>query len=814
MYSKPTPFSLKPCLITLLVLAWTTLLAEKLNYDYAIMWAREGAIKRALHELETLQRNNPQNQQLLYDYITVLGWDNNDDKVLALQNKISLTKAPHYVLQHVAKAARNRKKFGTATAFYHIGIKRFPNNPQFYIGLAMTLYDNNKTAHANQTLARAAEHFKHDDAVLYNIAQTYEYKRIYFEALRLYQDLITRPPFKEKAIVNMVGVLRRLKMPFQAQSYVDAYPHLFDSQSVSALRADEAAYELRWALKGYYDTPDNRPLLLSALAKINANLVSFNLNDPESLKMKIVQNGIFDKTTILNALGRTKAAIALYRCYAAEGLSFPPYALTAVADAYLSNKNPQIAEKLLEQVLTTDPNNFKAKILLFYAYSDGYKMHRALDFAKAMDAKELPTVWDRQHQYKQTNPRKLETTILQILSLEYAGYMNAAQKQLEALTAKAPASSWLRNTLAQLYYYRGWYDKALQEYTIVHHFDATDFTARAGIIRSTLMQRRYALANTQMQTLQEAYPFQQKALQELRKTYHALTQGGFDIQSRFGDTPTQSSAGSASGYALSSRLYSPLISEHYRLFLDARRSYEKLYGNRLQNNRYGMGLSYTDATVEASLLLGYNADTIKRFAPSLTVSYFCNDYVRLQSGYELFSPHTPLRGIVQGIRADRLFATLTYRHSDAQESAVTLEQVDFTDGNMRYALSLRHFNRLVEGPYYNLDAYIYSGISDNSKENTPYYNPDQDAYGSLEAKNSWMLYKFYDFSIKQILGIEAGIHWENAYGSNMTGVFSVAQEWHLNERLGFDVGYLRKRSSYDGNIEYKNEFYLTINGRF
>lgn len=807
-------FTWKALTLTLFFLLHVhALQAKALNYDYAIAWAREGDIERALQALQVLHQQHPDNTRLLYDYITVLGWGNKDAESLALKTKVSLRDAPHYVLQNLAKSARNLKTFSDAIAFYSLGVKRFPDNPQFHIGLALSLYDSNKTAHANLVLQQAQKRFAHHDKILYNIATTYEYHQNYFEAFRIYQKLITRPAIREQSLKNLIGVLRKLKMPFRAQHYTDTNPALFDDTTRAAIRSDEAAFELRWALKGYYDR-SNVALLLDALNKIDRNLLAFDLNKQESLTLKLVQNSIFDKMAVLNELGRTRAVIVLYNTYVAEGLIFPSYALTAVADAHLTQKHPKKAQVLLQEALRQDPHNFKAKVLLFYAYSDAYDMHDALAFAAELDAKETPNIWDRQHLYKRTNPRKLEATVLQTLSLEYAGYMNAAQTQLEALLAKAPRNSWLRNTLAKLYYYRGWYDKAQQEYTLLLHQDPKNIGAKEGMVLSQLMQRDYKTSYQSLQALKAEYPDKQKILRQLTKDYEENRKGSISVESWFGDTPTQSSVGSSSGYHIRSRLYSPRFNYHYRIFLDAQRSYEKLYGTKLQNNRYGAGLNYTTKTLEANILLAYNAKHIRRFAPSLDLRYYMNDYMTLSGGYALFSSQSPLRGLVKGIRANRLFTTLSYRHSDEQESALTLEQVDFTDGNMRYALGVRHFQHLIDGPYYNLDSYLYAGATQNSKNDTVYYNPNTDAYLSIEAKNSWVLYKFYDFSIKQILGLELGVHWERDYGSNSTGAFSIAQKWRITDSFGFDFGYLRKRSSYDGNLEYKNEFFLNLDGRF
>ncbi len=804
----------KPYIIFLVAISMcSSLIASELNYDYAVKWARDGDINRSLQEFKILHQKHPINLNLIYDYITVLGWGKRDKEAISLSKKIDLNQAPDYVLQNIAKSARNIKKFDDAVALYTLGVKKFPNKHHFYIGLALSLHDQKKIEPSNIALQQAKEKFSHDNEILYSIASAYEYNKNYFDAFRIYQDLIKDPALKDKSLIKLVGVLKHLGMPFAAQRYINENPKLFDKETVMAIRSDEATYKLRWGVKGYH-TQKDKSLLINTISKINTNMLAFDLEKKDTLKNKQVQNMIFDKIVALNEVDRTNDAIKLYENFSKLDLKFPFYALNAIGNAYLDQKQPKNAEKVLLLSLKKNPHNFKTKILLFYTYSDGYNMHKALSYAQKLDNDELPKIWDKNHLHRIQNPRKLDTTVLRILSYEYAGYMGKAETELIALVEKAPANSWLRSLLAKLYYYRGWHEKADQEYTILLNQDPDNFNAKEGKFLVFLAQREYYKAYQYLKTLEQTYPQKSTELKALYKTFHSASKGSFSVQTGFGDTPTQSNVGNSTGYNISSYMYSGLINYNYRMFVYAQKTHEKLYGKKSDNSRYGLGVNYRNKLLEANLLLAYNATNIKRIAPSVGITLYLNDYFRIGAGYEAFSSQTPLRAIMEGTRIERFFATLSYRHSESRDSSITLEQMDFTDGNMRYSIGLRHFEKVIKGPYYNLNTYLYAGGVKNSKIGAVYYNPKKDAYISINGKNIWNIYKSYDFRIQQTLGIEIGSHWEKGYGSNSTGVISLGQEWSLNKNFAFDYGYMRKRSSYDGNIEYKNEFFLNLHGRF
>ena len=814
MHTKRLSYFKSTILITLLVSSTTKVLfAESLNYDYAIKWAREGKIEQALKILNRLHFEHPQNQNLLYDYITVLGWAKRDVDALQLARNINFDISPMYVLQNVAKSARNSKNLKQAVKLYIKGAKRFPNNADFYLGLALTLNDMKRIKLSNRVFNKAKEKFPDDANIKFTQAEIYETHKNFFDAMTIYQKLLKKPRYHDKAVYKLVGTLRRLGMPFAAQKYVDKNPTLFDNATKVSLQSDQATFKLRWGTEGYHKEGDNSDVI-EALKKIDKVIYALIGKNSDLSNNKRLQNAYFDKIIALKSLNRPKELLNLYRNLKKHNVNIPAYVLNTVGSIYLFEKKPAIAKKLFLQSLRKNPKNFKTKILLFNAYSDNYDMHEALALANDLDKHQLKKIWDSNHLHKIENPKKSKTTLLRILSYEYSGYMDQAQKELETLLAKAPLSGEYRDTLAKLYYYRGWYDKAQEQYQILINNDPKDFDAKAGQFLTTIQQGNYKSAHQMLQSLALQYPHKKIQIQELTKRWNQHKKSTFSLQSSYGKSPSESNKDSSNTYDVSANYYTSPIYYNWRPFIFTKFSHTEFFKKTLNNERYGLGLEYKDQTIDVTTKLGYNATEIKEVAPSVDVTWHTNDTLSFTGGYAYFCEDSPLRGIMYGIRADSFYAGIDYRASESSSASLSYKRMDFTDTNKRDMLNLSYLQRLINGPYYNLDANIYAGTMQNTIHDSVYYNPKKDAYISIEARNSWNIYNFYAMHVKQILGLEVGTHWEETYGSNMTAAMNLEQQWQLNEDFGFNFAYQRKRSVYDGTTEYANGLFLNLNGRF
>ncbi len=251
-------YYLKSLLFSILFLSLeTTTLFATPKYNHAIGWARNGELDKSLNFLSTLHKENPKDKKLLYDYITVLGWAKKDAQAIRVANSVSFSTAPAYAIQNIAKSARNVKKYRLAVKLYVLGAKRFPNNSDFYLGLALSLNDMKRFKLSNRIFNKAKQKFPNNVNLKFTQAEIYEYNKNFFDAMAIYQELLPNPKIHDKAVIRLVGTLRKLGMPFAAQKYIQANPKLFDDEARSGIQSDQATFKLRWGIKGYHKENDN-----------------------------------------------------------------------------------------------------------------------------------------------------------------------------------------------------------------------------------------------------------------------------------------------------------------------------------------------------------------------------------------------------------------------------------------------------------------------------------------------------------------------------------------------------------------------------
>jgi biofilm PGA synthesis protein PgaA len=796
----------------LLLFLITVALLHGNDYDYAIKEARSGHYTKAIQILDNLYKKEPYNQKIIYDYITVLGWAKRDREALELAQNINFNKAPDYLLQNVAKSARNAKDYKLAVRLYILGAKRFPENLNYYIGLSKTLEDINKNRLAALVLKKASKRFPQNDDLKLKTAALYEKDKNYFDAMSIYQKLLNKPKLHDKVVVKLVGTLRRLGMVFKAQEYVKKNPHLFDRQLDTSLSSDQAAYKLRWFANGYHEDKDINSGIktLTQIDKVINSLLQQNHNLKTS---KRLQNALFDKIVALHALQNYKKACKLYNLLKNNNIKLPPYVLKAAGESFLAIKKPYKAQKIFRQALQKDPKNFKLKTDLFYAYCDAYQMYKAKRYIENLDKHELPKIWDKNHLRKIPNPRKDITIMLKALQKAYSGYTPDAQEEIEKLSAKAPMNLWYKEELAKIYFYQGNYNKANKIYDFILTNNPKHFGARLGKINIFIAQNEYGKAYKTMQKLSCDFP-RQHELTKLHKHYKNRTSGYFTIQSTLDDVTQNSSKQNTDGYRVKTTIYSPLLGEYWRLFVFSNNLYSKFNKKELYDNRYGIGTAFANANLEGSLNLSYNDTVIKSISPSVELSWHINDALTISGKYAKYWEGIPSRAIVNGIRADLFQTSLTYHKNEFTKAALLYSVTDFSDENSAKSIDLNLQTRLIYGPYYTLDGIVFTGKRDNSKSNRVYYAPLEDAYVTLSLVNSWNLYTFYEKRIIQKVTVEAGSHWEKNHGSKTTAAVDISQEWRWSERFGFDFGYKRNRASYDGELEYATQIYLNINGSF
>ena len=243
------------------------------RYHQALAQARAGDLATALPVLRDLADRHPERPVYLYDYITVLGWAERDQAALDLLPRVDRKHAPPYVLESLAKSARNLKRYAEAENLYRGILDRRPDRHQALAGLVMTLADRGRAAEAIARLEAAAASATSAD-ILTAWAYVLSSRGDYFGALERYEAALALDPGNRDARRGRILTTARLGAPHLATAMAAAEPGLLSPAEQSAIEADRVAITIRWGRLPHGDQVPPHAETDQAIAALEARLAT------------------------------------------------------------------------------------------------------------------------------------------------------------------------------------------------------------------------------------------------------------------------------------------------------------------------------------------------------------------------------------------------------------------------------------------------------------------------------------------------------------------------------------------------------------
>jgi biofilm PGA synthesis protein PgaA len=235
----------------LIIFSPDPLLASKSSlHEQAVAVAREGNYEEALQILQREFKADPDNLNVLYDYLTILSWAGYDEEVLLLMPRISENQAPAYVLEAAAKSFRNLKNWNRAESLYLKGNERFPDRPAFCLGLIYTLADSGRLQESASLAEKLVERYPGQAEPELAAAYVAAAGKNYTAALARYQKILEKNPGNKLAKQMQIRALASLGAPWLAEELSDREEGLLTPLERLRLRSDQAALAVRWGTYG------------------------------------------------------------------------------------------------------------------------------------------------------------------------------------------------------------------------------------------------------------------------------------------------------------------------------------------------------------------------------------------------------------------------------------------------------------------------------------------------------------------------------------------------------------------------------------
>jgi biofilm PGA synthesis protein PgaA len=422
---------------------------EELFYKQAIELARHGDYAEATWRLQFLAEKYPQNRRYAEDYLLTLAWAGQDDKVLAFAERVKSDEMPIYLLEAVAKAARNQGDSAKAARYYELALRKNPADVTAKLGLAWLRLDAQQVKPAIAALSLLDSEYPDNAEVKSALAEAYDLDSNYQQAAEYYRQILHLQAGNIEAKLGLIMMLAESGESEQALELAKMDRALLNDDQWAHLNWDVAAILIRQGEEALELDPSNYAKLDSGISQIETNLAALpelKLTNPHIWRLRADA----DMLAALRYRQRFPEVLALYQqLQSSEKL--PGYALLAVADAYALSGQSEPAAAMYWDLSTKNPDDFKARFSLLNFYLEQRQLAAAEQLLAEFRALQEKHPEQQRYRYEFIQALSLSEHNAEVLQL--AGGIDEQTAPLQVLEAIAKAARYQRDfPLAERFY--------------------------------------------------------------------------------------------------------------------------------------------------------------------------------------------------------------------------------------------------------------------------------------------------------------------------------------------------------------------------
>lgn len=772
------------------------------RHAHAIEILRRGDHDAATEILRGLYEQSPETDAYLYDYIVALAWSQQDAVALTLEPELDLQSTPLYVVDAIAKSARNARAYEIAAKWYLRAIDVEPQNLDFRIGLALTHAEAGQYGEADSVFAALPREQRASTTVLAAQAYVQRLAGQHVAALQAYEQLLETSPNDPELLRGKALVLRDLLLATQALELAAEHPGILTPAEIQRLEVDALAIQLRLAADTIYPEELDGILLDETIDEIDTHLLTAD----ESAAVLALR---FDRIAALTERNEAEAAIDAFLTLDLPIEDIPPYVLAAGGKAYLQLQQPHRAVELLELAIAVPPVDIETELSLIYAYLDMDRYEEAAALKDATLAKYPMLLRSPDSTVIKGNEDRMRAEVVAAITESSIDRHEAAQTRLEALLADSPNNSDVRHELANIYRWRGWLNRSLFEYDQVLTMNDSLVYARAGRANALLDAQEFQAVEATVESLQSRmHP--DSVITQLAERWTLHNRSELVVTASSGDS-TGSTFGNKQE-TVDAWWYTKPIQYNYRAFVHLHDAFSQFPEGDANRQRTGIGTEYRDGpwTARGELIfdrefseLGLAGDLGWRFSD------------RWQIGAQVAqnSSDTNLRGYRVEVESDAIGLVATLAQNESIVYSFGTQYMDFSDGNRYQALYGNLYRRLLTRPrsLTHLTAEIYSGR--NSRQDVNYFAPKSDLTTMVGLEHSWRIRRRYDRILSQRTALQIGKYNQSGFSSGTVWRARYGIELTLSEALSVELAVQRARNLYDGTREHSTFFMTTVTAR-
>ena len=378
------------------------------------------------------------------------------------------------------------------------------------------------------------------------------------------------------------------------------------------------------------------------------------------------------------------------------------------------------------------------------------------------------------------------------------------------LAERAPFNTEIRTSHASSLRARGWPRTAEEELRWVLAVDPANSEALGERSGALLEMRDYRNAELALGSAQSVAAEDKSVLRAARLS------AVHDLRELIVEGTSGRSNGGPFGsrdHVLESWLYSSPLAYQYRAYAHTFDAQARFANGTARRERAGIGLEYRSPLIAATgeVSHGLNDSTT---GAAFSLAFTPNDFWTLRGKVDSSANETPLQARLAGVSARRAAGEVAWRASESRAASVSVEHLDFTDGNRRDALQARWTERVISGPAYKLE--ITGGVytSRNSLPVAPYFNPVRDFSPTLEFANEWLQWRRYTRAFRHRVVVAVGSYAQQGFATGPVSNLRYEQELDADDRIAIRYGIGRSVHPYDGVRTTRDYAYFALNWKF
>lgn len=792
----------------------TSMLKGEAGYQAALQLAREGKALQAAQYLAFLRREHPDDLRMLHDYVAVSTDAGRYADALAEVGAIDRNKAPAYVIEALARAARGSGNAALALQLYDDILARSPDRAQAMLAKIYTLADAGQQV-AAISAAESALTKQENNAQLWE-AYGYALRAAGrpAQALEAYQRMAALDPTGSVADKARVNMLSSLGAAHEAAQIAEGRAGLVEPPQMLQLKLDRAAARIRWS-DADEDTKTQRYR--------NTDLA---LRDLDDLLQQIKQSNaagsplerrvLADKTVALVNRKRYQDAVDLYAGTAERGALLPGYARMAAGDAYLGVKRPDEAKRIFEKLVADEPRNLGYRYGLFYALSDLEQHQQAQAVVDELVRLE-PRILNRNiPELARENPGYIRARVLAMMVRAYADDLPEANRRADELVSMVPFNRDVHSNRGYIYYWRGWPRKADEEFRWLLAVAPENLEAKLGRVTALAGVEDWRASDAQLNAIAKDSADDKQVKSALRRSaVHHMRE--LTIDANGGNDSQAINASRDRNWE--ARLYSQPLDDVWRVYARSVHARATLPNSAdYSRHREGVGVEYK----ARDWLLDMNVTHLSKVADAdasrtgvkLNLFNEINDLYRLRASYENADESLPVRAAAAGINGKRALLGMTVRDNEMHRASADVQRHNFSDGNRRTEWGAAYSN--LFSAEYQRRFTLGIGLSGmrNTLQGTPYFNPSRSLSTDFSLTGEWLQWRTEQTSLWHRVGVSAGTFDQEGFANLPTARISYELDWNASDTSEIKLGAGRSMHPYDGVQDFRNYLTFSLNRRF